>query len=129
MGGQCIGGLSSHAKDRFIKLNLSLVHCPSTVQGIHRLFPGAFSDFWTLWIPASSLWSAWMMLLRDPCPPRLNVRQANLCDLRPLCRAPYAAEPHTSAPAPVRIGLVNARPLVNKGGVIYLLEPGLYVRH
>lgn len=65
MGGQCIGGLSSHAKDRFIKLNLSLVHCPSTVQGIHRLFPGAFSDFWTLWIPASSLWSAWMMLLRD----------------------------------------------------------------
>lgn len=51
-------------------------------------------------------------------PPRLKMCQAKLHNLRPLCQAPYAADAHTSAPAPVRIGLVNAKLLVNKSFIL-----------
>ncbi|KAL6484148.1 hypothetical protein MHYP_G00061930 [Metynnis hypsauchen] len=49
---------------------------------------------------------------RRPRPLWLNMRRQCLRNLRPLCRVSRPVEAH--APAPVRIGLVNARSLENK---------------
>ncbi|GAA6100583.1 uncharacterized protein LOC116976515 [Tachysurus ichikawai] len=54
---------------------------------------------------------------RAPCSPRPRLRGVNQQDLRHLCRVPRTfstADP----PAPVRIGLVNARSLANKTFVL-----------
>ncbi|XP_065326234.1 NLR family CARD domain-containing protein 3-like [Pelmatolapia mariae] len=107
---------------RLVKLKISLAHHPTTVKGIQRLFPGVFvhrrflDPVDSCLIPVVCQDDA--PLLRDPCPPRLNVRRANLRNLRPLCRTPCAAGAFTSSPAPVRIGLVNARSLVNKSFIL-----------
>lgn len=53
----------------------------------------------------------------DPCAPHPHWHGVNMCNLRPLCwalRTVNAADP----PVPVRIGLVNARSLVNKTFVL-----------
>ncbi|KAL6459500.1 hypothetical protein MHYP_G00329720 [Metynnis hypsauchen] len=49
---------------------------------------------------------------RRPCSPRPRQRGVDPRNLRTLLRAPRSAEPQ--APAPARIGLVNARSLANK---------------
>ena len=51
-----------------------------------------------------------------PCSPRFSRRRVDFRSLKTLPRAPRSAEP--PAPAPARIGLVNARSLANKTFVL-----------
>lgn len=72
-----------------VNLKLSLAHHPTTAQGVHRLFPGVFvhrrflDPVEACLIPVSN-WDD-TPLFRNPCPPRLKVRQTNLRNLWPLC--------------------------------------------
>ncbi|KAL6491532.1 hypothetical protein MHYP_G00018770 [Metynnis hypsauchen] len=100
---------------RLVKLKFYLSHCSASTGSGHGSFLGSplprrFLDPVDACLVPVVGFEA--LLPRRPCPLRLNMRRQCLQNLRSLCRVSRPVEAH--APAPVRIGLVNARSLVNK---------------